>query len=54
MTASRTEKILKDLVAFDTTSRHSNLKLVEYVQSYLAGQGVTSRLVMDETGMKAN
>ena len=54
MTASRTEKILKDLVAFDTTSRHSNLKLVEYVQSYLAGHGVTSRLVMDETGMKAN
>lgn len=54
MTASRTEQILKDLVAFDTTSRHSNLKLVDYVQSYLAGHGVTSRLVMDETGIKAN
>ena len=46
--------LLRDLVAFDTTSRHSNLALIDYVQDYLTGLGVDSELVFDETGSKAN
>ena len=33
--------MLRKLVSFDTTSRNSNLKLIEYVQEYL-GAGVTA------------
>lgn len=49
-----TERLLRDLVAFDTTSAKSNLPLMHYVQDYLASHGVASRLVPDETGQKAN
>lgn len=54
MELTPTERILSDLVAFDTTSRRSNLELIAYVQDYLDRHGVTSRLVMDDTGQKAN
>ena len=46
--------LLERLIAFDTQSFRSNLDLVAFVQDYLAGQGVESRLVHDETGTKAN
>ncbi|MEM7207804.1 MAG: acetylornithine deacetylase [Pseudomonadota bacterium] len=46
--------ILEKLVAFDTTSRNSNLALIEYVQAYLQSFGVGSELVHDATGEKAN
>lgn len=49
-----TERILRDLVAFDTTSAKSNLPLMAYVTQYLESHGVASRLIMDETGQKAN
>ncbi len=49
-----TELILRDLVAFDTTSAKSNLELIAYVQKYLSSLGVASRLIHDETGNKAN
>jgi acetylornithine deacetylase len=42
------------LIAFDTTSRNSNLELIEFVRGYLAGLGVESRLVHDAEGRKAN
>ena len=35
-------EMLRRLVAFDTTSRNSNLALIEYVQGYLKGHGVAS------------
>ena len=47
-------EMLERLVAFPTVSRESNLELVAFVQDYLAGHGVESRLVHDETGTKAN
>ena len=47
-------KLISDLVSFDTTSRNSNLELIEYVRSYLEDHGVESRLVFDESGTKAN
>ncbi|MGV7240951.1 acetylornithine deacetylase [Caballeronia sp. M23-90] len=46
--------LLNDLIAFDTRSSESNLKLIEYVQRYLSRHGVESSLVFDETGRKAN
>lgn len=47
-------EMLRRLVAFDTTSRNSNLALIGYVQGYLKGHGVDSRLVPSEDGKKAN
>jgi len=47
-------EMLRRLVAFDTTSRNSNLALIEYVQNYLKGHGVDSKLVPSEDGKKAN
>ena len=47
-------EMLRRLVAFDTTSRNSNLALIEYVQAYLDGHGIASTLVPSEDGKKAN
>jgi len=52
MTRART--ILDKLIAFDTTSRNSNLALIEWVESYLAGHGVTGHRVTNEEGNKSN
>ena len=46
--------MLKRLVAFDTTSRNSNLELIQYIQGYLRDHGVKSTLVPNEEGTKAN
>lgn len=45
---------LQALIGFDTTSRDSNLRLIEYVEAFLDGQGVTSRRVANSDGSKAN
>jgi acetylornithine deacetylase len=47
-------EMLAALVAFDTTSRNSNLELIHFVRDYLDAHGVPSVLVHDETGAKAN
>jgi acetylornithine deacetylase len=52
--APRALEILERLVAFDTTSRLSNLNLVEWVEAYLAGHGVASRRVPNADGAKTN
>ena len=49
-----TLSLLETLVAFDTTSRLSNLALIHHVRDYLAGFGIESTLVEDATGKKAN
>ncbi len=49
-----TVDLIKKLVAFDTTSRNSNLALIRFVQDYLNGLGIESKLVFDESGKKAN
>jgi acetylornithine deacetylase len=46
--------LIRTLVAFDTTSRDSNLALIHFVEEYLRKLGVGSKLVFDETGRKAN
>jgi len=47
-------EMLRRLIAFDTTSRNSNLALIDYVQDYLKSHGVESKLVPSEDGKKAN
>jgi acetylornithine deacetylase len=47
-------ELLKALVAFDTTSAKSNLKLIEYVRTYLESHGVASTLIPSEDGAKAS
>ncbi len=51
---ARATDILERLIAFDTTSRDSNLALIEYVEAMLGGLGVTSTRVMNADGTKAN
>jgi acetylornithine deacetylase len=46
--------ILRQLVAFDTTSRHSNLPLIEWVADYLSSHGARVELVYNATRDKAN
>jgi acetylornithine deacetylase len=46
--------MLRRLVGFDTTSRESNLALIDFVRDWLDHHGVESQLVFDETGRKAN
>ncbi|HMK80404.1 MAG TPA: acetylornithine deacetylase [Xanthobacteraceae bacterium] len=46
--------LLERLVAFDTTSRNSNLAMVEWVTSLLMQAGARIRLTHDDAGTKAN
>ncbi len=46
--------ILATLVAFDTTSRGSNLDLIAWVEEYLDGIGVPHRRVPNADGTKSN
>lgn len=49
-----TTRILSDLIALDTTSRNSNLALIEYVRSLLADHAIESELTFDAEKNKAN
>ena len=50
----RSLEMLRRLVAMDTTSRNSNLELIDFVRNHLDGFGIASELVPDATGKKAN
>ena len=52
--AARSLEILDRLVGFDTTSRASNLPLIDYVEAQLAALGVAGRRVPNADGTKAN
>ncbi|MDH3918913.1 MAG: M20/M25/M40 family metallo-hydrolase, partial [Rhodospirillales bacterium] len=49
-----TRATLERLIAFDTTSRNSNLELIHDVRDYLATHGVGCHLTHDDEGRKAN
>ena len=49
-----TTEMLARLVAFDTTSRNSNLALIDFVRDFLDAHGVPYRVSTDATGNKAN
>ena len=45
-----TKTLLAKLVSFDTTSRNSNLPIIDFIEDYLKRHGVESTRVPDETG----
>ena len=47
-------EMIRKLVGFDTTSRDSNLALIDFVRGYLAEFGVESELFFDAEKRKAN
>lgn len=49
-----TLKILERLIAFDTTSRNSNLELIEWIEAFLNERGIESTRVGNADGTKAN
>lgn len=51
---ARAVDILATLVAFDTTSRYSNLALIEWVEAYLDAHGVPHRRAPNADGTKSN
>lgn len=54
MTTPTTRSWLQTLVGFDTTSRNSNLHLIEHVRDALAAQGVKAQLFQSPDGAKSN
>ncbi|WP_316012958.1 acetylornithine deacetylase [Roseobacter sp. HKCCA0434] len=48
------QEMLARLVAFPSVSRDSNLPLIDFVEDYLAGHGVTAIRTPDATGTKAS
>ncbi|HVZ08447.1 acetylornithine deacetylase [Rhodopila sp.] len=51
---SSTIALLERLVHFDTTSRNSNLELIDFIRAYLDQHGIPYRVSRDPTGQKAN
>ena len=47
-------EIVKRLIAFDTTSRNSNLELIEFAAATLKAEGAKTRLTLDDARTKAN
>lgn len=48
------EIILSKLIAFDTTSRESNLQLIHYIKEYLADYAIDSQIIYNDAKTKAN
>jgi acetylornithine deacetylase len=51
---TETWELIQRLIAFDTTSRGSNLGLIEWVRDWLKAEGVAAELVYDASEPKAN
>ncbi len=56
MAAAQAEPLdlVRQLIGFDTTSRGSNLALIDFVQGMLEGAGARCRRTLDAGGIKAN
>ncbi|QKJ88645.1 Acetylornithine deacetylase [Paramixta manurensis] len=52
--SDRVRDMLAKLVAFDTTSRESNLELIDFIQSWLDEWGISSQRFYNQSGSKAN
>ena len=52
--SARAIRLLGQLVAFDTTSQLSNLKLIDFVQNFLSQLGIASRRVPNKEGDKSS
>lgn len=49
-----TREMVERLIGFDTTSRLSNLPLIDFIRDYLDGHGISSDLVFSDDRAKAN
>jgi len=49
-----TREILTKLIQFDTTSRRPNRSLIDYVEQLLGEQGISSTIIENDDGTKAN
>lgn len=47
-------EMIAKLISFDTTSRNSNLELIEFIESYLGDYGITATRFPNEDGTKTN
>lgn len=54
MPSSESLEMISKLIAFDTTSRESNMELIGYIRDYLSGLGIDSTLVPNEDNSKAS
>jgi acetylornithine deacetylase len=54
MSLDRILEILSALVAFDTTSRNSNLPIIDWIERHLDGLGFVSERIYDASGQWAN
>jgi acetylornithine deacetylase len=52
--ALRSLDLIRTLVGFDTTSRDSNLALIDWIRAYLDGYGFVTSLTFDDDRRKAN
>ena len=52
--SSKTTDLLSQLISFDTTSRNSNLQLIEFVDAMLKPYGIKTELTFDDKKNKAN
>lgn len=48
----RLRALLASLLAVDTTSRASNLALIQFIDDYLTDRGVTTQWLHDDSGKK--
>ncbi len=46
--------LLGKLVSFDTTSRNSNLPIIDFIEDYLASHGVSATRIPDDLGQKSS
>ena len=54
METGRVLEILSSLVGFDTTSRNSNLAIIDWIEDFLRPLGFSCERIYDATGLKAN
>ncbi len=54
MPSTATRTALEALIGFDTTSRNSNLPLIDWAEDWLTRHGAVCERVYDDTGTKAN
>lgn len=52
--SDRLRPLLEQLLKFDTTSRESNLELIDFIRQYLLGFNIDAQLFYDNSGGKAN
>ena len=48
MASEKSIEIIRQLIEFDTTSRESNLDLINFIKEYLTTFGIESKIITNE------